>query len=90
MDRKYYIYVIEAYGYSDFEKIILTHEEYYSTKEFKSIVKKARKIMSDNKYDYLSNLITCLKEEFGFYTPKYSCIDIGCNIKSKIQEGYME
>lgn len=90
MTEKRYIYVIEAYGYSDFETTILSHKTLMSDKMFFDIVKKAQKLCKTKNYishklytDYSSNMIACLCEEFGFETFDYPCVHIGCSSKSK-------
>lgn len=90
MTEKRYIYVIEAYAYSDFETTILSHKTSMSDKMFFKIVKKAQKMCKNKNYipermytDYASNMVACLCQEFGFETFDYPCVDIGCNAKSK-------
>lgn len=84
--KKRYIYVIEAYGYSDFETHILSHETKMSDKTFFDIVKKAQRLCKTENYspyDYSSNVIACLCSEFGFETFDFPCVHIGCSTKSK-------
>ena len=90
MTEKRYIYVIEAYAYSDFETTILSHKTLMSDKMFFDIVKKAQKLCENKNYiphklytDYAENMITCLCEEFGFEKFDYPCVHIGCSTKSK-------
>ena len=90
MTKKRYIYVIEAYGYSDFETTILSHKTLMSDKMFFDIVKKAQKLCETKNYlshkrytTYARNMVTCLCEEFGFEEFDYPCVDIGCSSKSK-------
>lgn len=45
MTEKRYIYVIEAYGYSDFGTHILSHKTSMSDDMFFDIVKKAQKLI---------------------------------------------
>ena len=90
MTEKRYIYVIEAYGYSDFETHILSHKTKMSNKMFLDVVKKAQKLCENKNYiaykgitDYSANMIACLCQDFGFETFDYPCIHIGCTTKSK-------
>ena len=90
MTEKRYIYVIEAYGYSDFETNILSHTRLMSDKMFFDIVKKAQRLcktknyLQHNRYtDYARNMIACLCEEFGFEEFDYPCVHIGCTTQSK-------
>ena len=90
MTEKRYIYVIEAYGYSDFETTILSHKTLMSDRMFFDIVKKAQELcktknyLQHNRYsDYAENMITCLCEEFGFEKFDYPCVYIGCTTQSK-------
>ena len=90
MTEKRYIYVIEAYGYSDFETTILSHKTLMSDRMFFDIVKKAQELcktknyLQHNRYsDYAENMITCLCEEFGFEEFNYPCVHIGCTTQSK-------
>lgn len=86
---KRYIYVLEAYAYSDFETHILSHKTSMSKKMFFKIVKKAQELCATKNYvnnslhvDYVSNMIVCLCKEFGFEQFDYPCIHIGCSPKS--------
>lgn len=90
MTTKRYIYVIEAYDYSEFEITILSHKTLMSDKMFFDIVKKAQKLCETKNYtphepytDYARNMIVCLCEEFGFEEFDYPCVYIGCSGKSK-------
>ena len=90
MTQKRYIYVIEAYGYSDFETTILSHKTLMSDKMFFDTVKKAQELCETKNYiqngtytDYARNMIVCLCEEFGFEEIVYPCVYIGCGSKSK-------
>lgn len=89
MTEKKYIYVIDAYAYSDFERHILSHKSSMSKKTFFDIVKKAQKLCETKKYtqrryyDYSENMIACLCQEFGFEQLDYPVVHIGCNTKSK-------
>lgn len=90
MTEKKYIYVIEAYGYSDFEKTILSHKTLMSDKMFFDIVKKAQKLCETTDYipdkfykDYAANMIACLCKVFGFEELDYPSVHIGVSPKSK-------
>ena len=90
MTEKRYIYVIEAYAYSDFETTILSHKTFMSDRMFFDIVKKAQKLCETKNYiphkrytDYARNMIVCLCEEFGFEEFDYPCVHIGHSSKSK-------
>lgn len=90
MTEKRYIYVIEAYAYSDFETRILSHKTSMSNKTFFDIVKKAQKLcetknyVQDRRYvDYSDNMVACLCQEFGFEQFDFPRVHIGVSSKSK-------
>ena len=90
MTKKRYIYVIEAYGYSNFETNILSHKTLMSDEEFLDVVKKAQELCETKNYiphkpytDYARNMIACLCGEFGFEEFDYPCVHIGCTTQSK-------
>ena len=81
-----YVYVIEAYGYSDFETNLLIHKTKMSNRMFLDIVKKAQQKVKEKHYgcyDYASNMITCLCREYGFEPFEPPTVHIGCSTSSK-------
>ena len=90
MTEKKYIYVIEAYAYSDFETHILSHKTSMSKKMFFNLVKKAQKLCETTNYipnkpykDYAANMIACLCKVYGFEKFDYPLVHIGVSPKSK-------
>ena len=92
MNVKRFIYVVEAYAYSDFETHILTHNENYTVEEFKQIVENAQKrtkTVSDTiAYDYSSKLLHLLITDYGFEYFNYPCVHIGCDESYAVEYGY--
>lgn len=90
MTEKRYIYVLEAYAYSDFTTYILTHKTSMSKKMFFKLVKKAQELCETKNYipdkhytDYACNMVACLCKVFGFEEFDYPSVSIGVSPKSK-------
>ena len=90
-EEKQYIYELQAFGYSDFEHYILTHNIKFSKEEFQKVVTTARKkamYESDvNPYNffYFSKVINVLKKDFGFKESNHLIADCGCNMSHKVE-----
>ena len=87
MNKKFYVYEIQAFDYSDFAHYILLHEKQFSEKEFKEMIDAARKKTCPPEdewglreyVDYPTVFIRALKEDFGFVESEHLVAYVGCD-----------
>ena len=88
MTKKYYVYEIQAFAYSDFMHHILLHEKQFSDIKFRKMIEKSRqkaKELSETtedfywKYNYPMNVITLLKKDYGFIDSEHLVGYVGCH-----------
>ena len=81
-----YIYVLQAHEYSDFSYWLLTQEKKYSEEEFREICKEAdSKIKTKfSDYNYISDLISMLCQQYGFRSVKSIPCHIGTYGRSSL------